>query len=121
MMATLSRRRMGGRPNTHARGPSTWAALLATRFAFDLVLERLDRDRLKARERIGDERDRPVDPNLSGELRMVRVGRGAVLVGGIDGRIERSETLERAVRHHRNILLCDRTVRAEGSAFRRRR
>src|SRR6185436_16948084 len=95
MMATRSRSRMGGRPNTHAREASTRAALLATRFALDLVLELFDRDRVEAGERRVNEGDRPLDRDLAGMVRMV-VGEGGrpVLVGRVDGRIERSESVE---------------------------
>src|SRR6185503_124894 len=94
MMATRSLSRMGGRPNTHAREASTRAAFLATRLALDLVLELFDRDGPEAGERRVNERDRPVDRNLPGVVRMVvGQGRRPVLIGRVDGRIERSKAI----------------------------
>src|SRR6185369_13763413 len=112
MIATLSRSRMGGRRNTHARGPSTRTALLATRFALDLVLEDLDRDRGRMREQVRHVRDRPVDHDLAAVVYGMRVRQRPVLVGGVDGRIERSEAIQRTVRHHRDILLYASSVAA---------
>src|SRR6185369_12275006 len=93
MIATLSRSRMGGRRNTHARGRSTGTALLATRFALDLVLQDLDRD-------------------LAAVVHWMWEGRRPVLIGGVEGRIERSEAIQRTVRHHRDVLLYPSSVTA---------
>src|SRR6185369_9188176 len=112
MIATLSRSRMGGRRNTHARGPSTGTALLATRFALDLVLQDLDRDRRRMRQHVRHVRDRPIDHDLAAVVHWMWEGRRPVLIGGVEGRIERSEAIQRTVRHHRDVLLYPSCVTA---------
>src|SRR5215204_4328109 len=97
MIATLSRSRMGGRRNTHARGPSTGTALLATRFALDLVLEDLDRDRRRMREQVRHVRDRPVDHDLAAVVGRMREGQRPILISGVEGRIDRSEAIQGTV------------------------
>src|SRR6185369_17488947 len=108
MIAIRSRRRMGAPRNTPAFGRSTGATLLPPRFPLDLVLELFDRDRMVAVQERRDERGRKLDRDLAGVVHAMRLRRWAVLVGRVEARIERPESIERAVRHHRNVLLCDR-------------
>src|SRR6266404_986633 len=89
---------------TRSRRRTELGRFLALRFALELVLQHLDRDRVLPLQDRGHVHDRPVDGDLAGVIRVPRPRREAVLIGGIDGRIEGLRGLvRRAVElHHRN-------------------
>src|SRR5437016_1388017 len=89
---------------TRSRRRTELGRFLALRFALELVLQHLDRDRVLPLQGRGQVHDRPVDGDLAGVVRVPRPGREAVLIGGIDGGIEGLRGLvRRAVElHHRN-------------------
>src|SRR4030095_2665828 len=80
------------------------------RLALDLVLEQLERDRLRALQRNGNPRNGPVRGDLAVVRAAPRSRRDPVAVGGIDRWIERRKWVERAVGHHRNALLGDQST-----------
>src|SRR5213594_514969 len=89
---------------TRSRRRTELGRFLAFRFALELVLQHLDRDRVLPLQDRGHVHDRPVDGDLAGVIRVPRPRREAVLIGGIDGGIEGLRGLvRRAVElHHRN-------------------
>src|SRR5262245_57268641 len=107
-MAILSASRMRRRYHLAEKTVNDRAlsgVLLALRAALELVLQGLEGDGPEAAQARRDQRDRPIDLNLAGVIHRVCQRGRSVRVGGVDGRIERLERIERAVGRHRSALL----------------
>src|SRR4029450_8367429 len=79
--------------------------LLTLRTALELVLQGLEGDGAEAAQARRNRGDRPVDVHLASMVHRMCRRRRSVRVGGVDGRIERLERIERAVGRHRSALL----------------